>query len=42
LLKKAIEVVTKGKANVASASTTETKKTMDGQPPIITPASPPK
>jgi len=42
LLKKAIEVVTKGKATVASASGTETKKTMDGQPPIITPASPPK
>ncbi len=42
LLKKAIEVVTKGKANVASSSATETKKTMDGQPPIITPASPPK
>jgi carboxyl-terminal processing protease len=42
LLKKAIEVVTKGKANVASSSAGETKKTMDGQPPIITPASPPK
>src|SRR5258708_39780634 len=32
LLKKAIEVVTKGKGNVASTSTPETKKTMDVNP----------
>src|SRR5216684_2770703 len=43
LLKKAIEVVTKGKGNVASTSTPETKKTMDGKPnPIITPGPPSK
>jgi carboxyl-terminal processing protease len=44
LLKKVIEVVTKSKGNVASTSTLETKKTMDGKPnPIITPANtPPK
>jgi carboxyl-terminal processing protease len=44
LLKKAIEVVTKGKGNVASSSTSEGKKTVGGQPnPIITPANtPPK
>jgi len=43
LLKKAIEVVTKGKGNVASSSTSGTKKTVDGQPnPIITPVPPPK
>jgi carboxyl-terminal processing protease len=42
LLKKAIEVVTKGKGNVASSSTSETKKTVDGQPDrIITPGNPP-
>jgi carboxyl-terminal processing protease len=42
LLKKAIEVVTKGKGNVASSSASETKKTVDGQPmPIITPGNPP-
>jgi carboxyl-terminal processing protease len=44
LLKKAIEVVTKGKGNVASSSSSETRKTVDGKPnPIITPANtPPK
>jgi carboxyl-terminal processing protease len=42
LLKKAIEVVTKGKGNVASSSTSETKKTVDGHPErIITPGNPP-
>jgi carboxyl-terminal processing protease len=42
LLKKAIEVVTKGKGNVASSSASETKKTVDGQPDrIITPGNPP-
>jgi carboxyl-terminal processing protease len=42
LLKKAIEVVTKGKGNVASSSASEMKKRVDGQPDrIITPGNPP-
>jgi carboxyl-terminal processing protease len=42
LLKKAIEVVTKGKGNVASSSASETKKIVDGQPErMITPGNPP-
>ena len=41
LLKKAIEVVTKGKGNVASSSASEMKR-VDGQPDrIITPGNPP-